>query len=113
MTRALETSMEPRFDFLILDETQDLISDLYLDCLDFLVVGGLKKGCWTFLGDFDNQNLYLPQEGGSVEALTKLSDRDVNFSRHVLRMNCRNSRQIVWWLRKTLDINPDYTEIAE
>ena len=110
LTRALETSMEPRFDFLILDETQDLISDLYLDCLDFLVVGGLKKGCWTFLGDFDNQNLYLPQEGGSVEALTKLSDRDVNFSRHVLRMNCRNSRQIVWWLRKTLDINPDYTE---
>ena len=110
LTRALETNMEPRFDFLILDETQDLISDLYLDCLDFLLAGGLKNGCWTFLGDFDNQNLYMPQEGGSVEALTKIADRGVNFSRHVLRMNCRNSKQIVWWLRKSLEINPDYTE---
>ena len=43
---------------LIIDEAQDLITSKYLDVFDKCLSGGLRRGAWTFLGDFSQQAIY-------------------------------------------------------
>ncbi len=45
-----------RFDYLIIDEGQDLMSYEYIKLIDVLVEGGVEKGRWCMFIDF-NQNL--------------------------------------------------------
>ena len=76
------------YDYLVIDEAQDLMSEEFMDLVDLLLRGGLKNGLWMmacdaqqaiFRGNF-NENL-----------LNKLS----GWARKTpLRVNCRNTRQI-------------------
>lgn len=81
---------ESTFDYLILDEAQDILSrpDL-MECLDLLIEGGFNSGSYLILGDFINQVL------SSTEELKKpLNDiRNVS-ARWVLSENCRNYKAI-------------------
>lgn len=53
-----EQSAEQVGEFLIIDETQDLTIDAYLDLLDLLVKGGMRNGRVLMFGDFERQAVY-------------------------------------------------------
>ena len=60
MDRILDGVIDaPIFEYLIVDEAQDILSEKYLDILDLLTEGGLAGGHWAFFGDFERQALYL------------------------------------------------------
>lgn len=81
---------EARFDYLVIDEAQDILArPEILDCLRLLLDGNLSDGSFLMLGDFRNQ------------VLTGTKDLDKNLAevRHisanwVLTENCRNYKSI-------------------
>lgn len=81
-----------KFDKIIIDEAQDIISDLYLDVIDVSLHGGLSVGRWTMLGDFSQQAIYTNIESGD-KLIEKLEEK-TSFIRFKLNMNCRNTKTI-------------------
>lgn len=80
-----------KFDYLIIDEAQDLLTANYLDVLDAMLKGGLAGGAWCCFGDFTDQAIYINNPDAARESLS----RRATFARHPpLRINCRNSRRI-------------------
>jgi hypothetical protein len=78
------------FDYLVLDEAQDLLARPRLwQCLTQFLSGGVEKGSYTLFGDFDNQ--VLAERGPMQQSLSTLvaSGRPVNWK---LSENCRNYR---------------------
>lgn len=86
-----KTASLERYDTIVLDEAQDLSTEVYLDVLDALLNGGLAHGKWRLFGDFNMQSLYIRTNETTV--LEQLSKR-AGFSRYRLLLNCRNTRQI-------------------
>ena len=58
--QALEAALElgPQYDYLVVDEAQDVALEQYLDVLDALLVGGLERAPVFITGDFDHQVIY-------------------------------------------------------
>lgn len=81
----------PQFDWIIVDEVQDLMLPQYLDVLDACLVGGMEQGRWTFFGDFSMQAIYTGETEGQM--MSRLGDRGP-FSDYLLDENCRNTKQI-------------------
>lgn len=84
-TEALERM---QYDLLIMDEGQDILTPIYLQVLDLLLLGGLENGSWAIFYD-EKQNIYNPyfQEGFSkLQLYTAAKFR--------LFVNCRNTIQI-------------------
>lgn len=80
-----------KFDILILDEAQDLISPFFLEVFDSILKGGIKNGRWILFGDFSNQAIYLNDPG----EIKKLLNSKTNFTRFPpLKTNCRNTKKI-------------------
>lgn len=80
-----------RFDYLIIDEAQDLLTENYLEVFDSMLTGGLKVGAWCCFGDLTGQAIYI---NDPVKVMSSLSER-ATFSRYPpLRINCRNTRRI-------------------
>ncbi len=105
-------SKYPLFDFIVVDEAQDLINENYLDILDLLLFGGLSGGRWAFFGDFERQAIYLPDLKQSADkGLESLRVRSPNFSSWSLRINCRNAKSIARTLSITSGLNPGYKKI--
>ncbi len=88
----IEDNPMEKFDFLIIDEAQDLITENYLEVFENVLNGGLEKGNWVFFGDFSNQAIYLNNPEKSLELITGRA----RFT-HMppLKINCRNTRKIV------------------
>ena len=79
------------YDYIIIDEAQDLLNISVIELLDKLVYGGLKRGEWIFFLD-PNQNIFN-------------NDKEYNFALeyinetyhpayYLLNYNCRNTKQI-------------------
>lgn len=82
-----------RYDYLVVDEAQDLMSDPFLDLLDCLLKGGLKGGSWLFALDTDQ---ILFRENFDAAALKRVGD----FGRRLpLPLNCRNTKPIAAYVR--------------
>ena len=81
-----------KFDKIVLDEAQDLMTDGYLMIIDALLEGGLKKGEWFFFGDFDFQTIYNREI--SNEKVVELLEDNANFAVFNLTVNCRNTPNI-------------------
>jgi hypothetical protein len=80
-----------KFDYLILDEVQDLITPYYLEVFDLILKGGLENGNWVFFGDFSNQAIYF---NNPTETIKILNDKS-NFTNFPpLKINCRNTKKI-------------------
>lgn len=113
--RAIDSLLEDdrpalQFDLLLVDEAQDILTEEYLDVLDFLVKGGLAGGHWVLFGDFDRQAIYLI--GGSRTAATMLEilrHRTLNYATFTLRINCRNAAPIAETMTLACNVNPGYS----
>lgn len=86
-----ELADNEKFDYLVIDESQDLLTPEYIDVLDSLLKGGIKDGKWTLFGDFSNQAIYKNNPDESLNLLTATANY-VKFPR--LKYNCRNSKII-------------------
>lgn len=80
-----------KFDVLIIDEAQDLITPYYHEVFNLLLKGGLKNGQWILFGDFSNQAIYLNQPDEIIDLLN-LRSTFVRFP--PLKVNCRNTKMI-------------------
>lgn len=81
------------FDYLIIDEMQDLFDDRYLLLFDAILAGGLKRGEWIMFADFNNQNIYSKKQFDEIESMEYL-ENITSFSRSRLKINCRNTINI-------------------
>lgn len=99
---AMENVSADSIDVLILDEAQDILRDEWLTVMDEALVDGLEEGCWRMFGDFSGQNIY----GGDERIWQGLPG-----ARCDLRENCRNTPEIVEWMRVLQLVNPFYEEV--
>jgi hypothetical protein len=53
--KAVLAGIALKYDCLVVDEAQDMMSGQVLDILDFVVEGGLQDGSWWFFCDINNQ----------------------------------------------------------
>ena len=81
-----------KFDLIVMDEAQDLISKRYLDVINLSLKGGLERGKWTFLGDFSQQAIY--SDGISGSQMKEMIEDRTSYIRFRLTKNCRNTRNI-------------------
>ena len=78
------------YDYLIVDEGQDLFREAYLPCLGKMVKGGLEDGNWLIFFD-QNQNLY--NTNNQVDSCLGQLKR-CGAASFKLTVNCRNTKQI-------------------
>ena len=89
---------EDRYDLLIIDESQDLMTESYLDVFDSMLKGGLSNGKWVLFGDFCNQLIY---QNDPNKVLNILSAKSSFVRVPPLKTNCRNSKKIVFYNHTT------------
>jgi len=97
-----------KFDYLIIDEFQDIVSETNLIILDMLLTGGLKAGKWHFFADFENQVLYHKTSNPEFTLDKFLEQSAFSF---YLRVNCRNTYNIVKMIEQHINIEPYYQVI--
>ena len=89
------------FDYLVVDEAQNLCDEVFLKLQNALLKRGLVGGHWAMFGDFVNQSLIRDEvEGDGKETLrTWIRTRtnglmDTNWYDGLLEINCRNTQEI-------------------
>lgn len=87
-----EWTEHEKFDLLIIDESQDLITESYLDVFDAMLKDGMSNGRWVLFGDFCNQLIYLDNPASVLDIL---ASKAAFIKVPPLRTNCRNSKKIV------------------
>ena len=98
----------PLFDFLVLDEAQDLLQPHYLDVLDLVLEGGLAGGRWLMFGDFVGQDIFTQGEIG-LEFF--VADRCPSAARFLLTTNCRNTKAISEYVVTLGKLDPPYRRV--
>jgi hypothetical protein len=98
----------PPFDFLIVDEAQDLAETAYLDVLDALLEGELASGRWRMFGDFERQAIFASQPAEAVERILARASRIARFR---LRRNCRNIPRVAEYVVRLGGLDPGYSRI--
>jgi len=91
LTDIYTKGISPKFDKLIIDEGQDLIREEYLDLFNSMLKGGLVNGQWEVYGDFERQAIFAQHSREEMFSLIKKYD---NPSKFLLKINCRNTKQI-------------------
>ena len=97
-----DLGQERIFDYLIVDEAQNLCDEIFLKLQDAVLKRGIIGGRWAMFGDFVNQNLIRDRvEGDGRDALLRKWVRtrtnglmDTNWSEGLLEINCRNTHEI-------------------
>lgn len=103
-----------KYDVLIVDEAQDVLTPEYLDVLSELLVGGLAGGKWLIFGDYKNQAIYLGNAERSAIDLTRdLTERAPHHTKHNLYVNCRNAEKIATTLSLVCNLNPSYKKTMQ
>jgi hypothetical protein len=84
-------SEEEKFDILIIDEAQDLLTFNYLEVFDLILKNGLKNGNWIMFGDFANQSIF----NDNLTPCLRYLEETTGFTKlPPLKINCRNTRKI-------------------
>ena len=86
------SSLEKKFDKIVIDEAQDLIGVNNLNVLDMCLRKGIIRGAWTMFGDFSMQAIY--SNGQTGEEMKELLEKHTSFIRFRLTINCRNTKPI-------------------
>lgn len=102
----------PTYDFLLVDEAQDLLSDPFLDVMELILRGGLASGHWAMFGDFERQAIYTDKstKSGLEILLSRTAD---SISTYRLRVNCRNATRIAEAVTITCSLSPGYSRILD
>lgn len=104
-----DTTESHLFDEIIVDETQDLLRNNYMDFIDLSLKGGLSAGKWKFFGDFEKQAIY--GSNAEISIGEAISTRLGNPPQYTLRVNCRNTPRIATLVHLLGDLNPEYSKI--
>lgn len=80
-----------KYDYLIIDEAQDIINTLSMTVFEKILLGGMKNGKWILFLD-PNQNIF--NKNDDFEFTMKYLDEMCKPSYYVLNYNCRNTDQI-------------------
>jgi hypothetical protein len=94
------------FDQVVVDEAQDLVSEVYMEFLDLVLKGGLAHGFSLFAGDFEHQNIY----GFAEAALQDLQVWQPNAVTVEMAVNCRSTRSIGMYANLMCSLEPPYEE---
>lgn len=89
-----------KFDYLIIDDAQDIFRENYLKILDLILTGGLKQGNWQLYCDFENQNIF-------VKDINIKNALGTDYLSIPLTINYRNCKRIANLLSKTFNLK-DY-----
>ena len=79
------------FDYIIVDEAQDLMNTSTIEVLDKLLKGGLKNGEWVFFLD-PNQNIFSNDQ--EYDFAMDYINESYSPAHYFLNYNCRNTEQI-------------------
>lgn len=83
------------FDYLIVDELQDMCQDPYLEIMDLALRGGLQGGRWAMFADFNQQFMNWGRNPDSnIVNLNQYMGND-QYSERTLIVNCRNTLPII------------------
>jgi len=104
----LNETSGPPFDFLVVDEAQDILQPHYLDVIDLALEGGLAGGLWNMFGDFVGQDIFAQ---GQLGLESFVADRCPNAARFLLTTNCRNTRAISEYVVALGRLNPPYRRV--
>ena len=85
-------NMSKKMDRIIVDETQDIMSEKYMCFLDTCLKRGLAHGKWVFFGDFFRQAIY--EKSMSFDVFCNKLEDCTAFIKYKLKTNCRNSKNI-------------------
>lgn len=80
-----------QYDYLIVDEAQDLMDYRIWECLDKFLTGGLNKGKWVSFYD-PNQNIFTKSE--EFDFTLEYINEKYSPVKLPLTRNCRNTKQI-------------------
>jgi hypothetical protein len=97
-------------DFLVIDESQDLVSDQNLDFLELMLRAGFASGRWMMFGDFELQDIYRGADRSSF-AIETLNGRCPPVTRCELTVNCRNRPRIAYRAQTLAKMDPGYASI--
>jgi len=92
-----------KYDWLIIDDAQDIFRDKYLRILNLLLAGGLKEGKWQLYCDIESQNIFVKDI--NIEKAIGKVNRD--YHPITLKTNYRNSKKIAFELARVFKLN-DY-----
>lgn len=81
-----------KYDRIIIDEAQDLVTPKCLEVMDSSLRNGLSKGKWTMFGDFSMQSIYAPNM--TEETYLDMLQNRAFFAIFRLKRNCRNTKKI-------------------
>jgi hypothetical protein len=90
-TNLLLDGKEARYDYLVIDEGQDILNQTTLDVLDFLVDGGIERGKWAWFMDCNHQAAVFGNYDKRAHDKLKIAAKSIKS----LDLNCRNTNQIV------------------
>ena len=95
------------FDYLIIDEAQNLCDEIFLKLMNVLLKDGLIKGSWAMFGDFTNQKIVAPRltEENDEKKVLKAFNENLHWTNHQLKINCRNTHEIATTIAKLVDID--------
>lgn len=95
-----EPNMHDPFDIMVIDEGQDLLTPLLMQCLDKLVQGGFRQGRWLVALD-ELQNIYRTPLLEGLELLNQAQPVTLT-----LQDNYRNTREIIDYTIEKTGIDP-------
>lgn len=98
-----DLSQKGIFDYLIVDEAQNLCDSVFLKLMDALLKDGLAGGRWTMFGDFTHQDIVYPTELGR-KGKDVLADFGLHWTNDRMATNCRNTEEIATKVAMLVDI---------
>jgi superfamily I DNA/RNA helicase len=81
---------EPAYDYLVVDEAQDIAEPHYLEFLDLILVDGLVRSPLFVTGDFDHQSIY----SGDSSTKAVMIGRLPNVTYLSLKSNVRSTPEV-------------------
>ena len=102
------------FDYLIVDEAQNLFHEEFLQLMNVLLKDGLSNGNWTMFGDFVNQDLVtLNRDTNGTKArgpgLIRRYDQEWSKIENYVKLkkNCRNTHQVGGAVAKLVNLTEE------
>jgi hypothetical protein len=86
-SRNFDTSLKEKYDYIIIDEGQDILNEYHVDALSNILKGGFESGNWAVFMDKDFQNIY----NDSVEEYFEYFREVYPSFVMLLYLNCRNT----------------------